>query len=59
MKLLNSYLLRISKKLKQIKLLFNRYHKAVDIWACGVVMYELITLGEHPILTEMNKKEKL
>lgn len=32
----------------------NQYTKAVDIWACGVVMYELLTLGGHPIIDRLN-----
>lgn len=27
----------------------QQYTKAVDMWACGIVLYELITLGKHPI----------
>ena len=27
----------------------NQYSRAVDMWACGVVMYELLTQGDHPV----------
>jgi len=34
----------------------NQYTKAVDMWACGIVMYELLTLGAHPILDKNEMK---
>ena len=27
----------------------NQYQKSVDMWSCGIIMYELLTMGEHPI----------
>ena len=34
----------IAPELKKYKV----YSKPVDIWSCGVLFYELCTLGEHP-----------
>eukprot|EP00347_Sterkiella_histriomuscorum_P004196 403361379 len=27
----------------------NQYSKAVDIWSCGIILFELLSLGHHPI----------
>ena len=36
------------------------YGKAVDIWATGMIMYEVLTKGCHPILeNDINNIEKL
>ncbi|CDW84934.1 protein kinase domain containing protein [Stylonychia lemnae] len=31
----------------------NQYSKAVDMWASGIIIFELLTKGEHPILQMM------
>ena len=33
------------------------YGKGADIWACGIIMYELLC-GEHPILKQFERKQK-
>jgi len=32
--------------------------KPVDIWACGVIMYEILNKGIHPIYTKKMSKEE-
>ena len=27
----------------------QNYSKRIDIWACGIIMYQLMTQGEHPL----------
>ena len=36
----------------------KQYNQAVDIWACGIVLYQLLTLGEHPIYNENENTKK-
>jgi len=35
-------------------LMKQEYHKAVDIWSVGVVMYILISGGQHPLFDRRN-----
>ena len=30
----------------------NNYSKKVDIWPCGIIMYQLLTCGKHPYYTK-------
>jgi len=41
---------------EQISRSENKYTKAVDIWAVGIIMYEMLTLGEHPISRKDERK---
>ena len=34
------------------------YNETVDIWACGIIMYILLSGGSHPITNSINLKEK-
>jgi serine/threonine protein kinase len=32
----------------------EEYSKLIDIWSCGIMLYEMLTIGGHPL----NDKEK-
>jgi calcium/calmodulin-dependent protein kinase I len=27
----------------------QEYTKSVDLWSCGIIMYEILTEGKHPL----------
>lgn len=43
----------IAPELKKYKI----YSKPVDVWSCGIIFYELCTMGEHPFSAKIKEKE--
>ena len=35
----------------------NEYSKKIDIWPCGILMYKLLTGGQHPFYTKAESNE--